>query len=927
MRMVLTPCLFLVLGLTSGPLYAAPQQVPSADTSQSPFRFRDAYLLESRIASRKATYDPNHSQELISRMDPGLANPDARLYSQRRDDPTTYQGAAWVDYVNDTDLYRQMGGLDLAEKQYIEILKMLRKAQGPSSSDVALMLDHLGEFYLEERKFDQAYQTFSEAVEVRRSSLNTFTCPAVPQQVSLLSNRSLRACRLHLSDLLTRLGQLDIGKGDLVLANKKLSEAVAIVNESDNLRDNNGLYAIYFRSLALEQQSNWREAEDLWLEAVKLREVMRDSANYWDAQKEMAAFYARHGDFRSAAAIAARVQVETAGKQQWLLPGHTQLLDNRRRYEISRQYGIESDTAMNEIIAVDAWQTKGPDAAASILRDPTYEPFIFKRGSDSERTQLLGWFAKRIYLHMSILLDGSPSQDRIDEAYTLLSKVKGRYLASISDVTRSVEMEQSNPDTHIPEFSMLDQLAAVRTNQARSFLKTALDGEKLDPIQFAINENTQRILSDALVSGTQAASTGSVFSIKTLSQSVPEDTAFVDILAWERKDRDSSKPPHRDYGAFVVRHSQPIRYFRLDTVKSIDDDIDGARLGETGGRQRATAVNGHPVGHTELQSVLKNLYQKVIAPLEPSLQGVTKLYIAPDGKLTLAPISAFLDARGSYLMESRTITYVGSWGDVMSTQAVYSSKSSPPLIVGDPAFKMNLQDPTSAPTAASRLNLRPKGLPDLPSAAVEASEVQKILGVSPDRVLIGKDARKDTIRSAQSPEILHIATHSNANFPWVSPVRGYSLFEFPQPWDTQYPLLQSMIAFAGADHKQEDSEDGMMTGLEVSSLHLIGTKLVVLSSCESGAGTLLDAQGVLGLRAAFSMAGAEALVTTLWPVNDETELRFMKFFYSHRAEGPAEAVRLAQRDMLKTDQLSSPKYWAGYMVSGSPVREHAKPYR
>jgi CHAT domain-containing protein len=80
------------------------------------------------------------------------------------------------------------------------------------------------------------------------------------------------------------------------------------------------------------------------------------------------------------------------------------------------------------------------------------------------------------------------------------------------------------------------------------------------------------------------------------------------------------------------------------------------------------------------------------------------------------------------------------------------------------------------------------------------------------------------------------------------------------------------------------------------------------------------------------MAGAEPLVTTLWPVGDEADLQFMKFFYSHRGEGPAEAVRLAQREMfqremLKTGHFSSPKYWEGYATSGSPVREHAKPYR
>jgi CHAT domain-containing protein/tetratricopeptide (TPR) repeat protein len=928
MRLVLGPALLLILGLPASS-YAAPPnlpQSPSMNAGQSPFRFRDAYLLESKILSKRETYDPNHSEAWISRMDPGLANPQARQYSQQRDDPTTYRDATWVSYMEDSDRYRQMGGLELAEKQYIEILTMLRKEQGPSSSDVAYMLDHLGEFYLEERKFDEAYKTFSEALEVRRSSLDTFTCPVVPRRVTVASSRSLRACRLHLSDLLTRLGQLDIGKGDLASANKKLSEAVAIVNEKDNLGDNNGLYAIYFRSLALEQQSNWREAEDLWKEAVKLRESMSGSANYWDAQKEMAAFYARHGDFRSAAEIASRVQVETAGKLQWLMPGSTQLLDNRPRYETSSQYAAESNTAMNEILAVDAWQTKGPEAAAALLQDPIYAPFIFKRGSDSERTQLLAWFANRIYLHMSILLDGNPSQDRIDEAYTLLSKIKGRYLAFISDVTRSVEVQRSNPNTEIPEFSMLDQLAVVRASQAHLFLRAALDGEKLNQAQFLANENTQRILSTAVVSGSMALSTGSDFSIKTLQRSVPDDAAFIDIIAWQRRDRDSSEPPHREYGAFVIRHNQPVRYLRLGNVDSIDADIDRVTrgVGARGKSQRGFSSNGQElITSAQLQSLLRGLYQKVIAPLEPSLQGASKLYISPDGKLTVAPISAFVDAKGNYLLESRAITYVGSWGDMMATQVFHSSKSSAPLIVGDPAFNINLQNP-SMPVSPSRLNLRAiGGLVDLPNAAKEAEAVRKILGVSPDRVLVGRDALKNTIESAQSPEILHIATHSIARFDWKPPVSIYSVFEFPQQWDTQYPLLLSMIAFAGADARQTNSQDGMMTGLEVSSLHLIGSKLVVLSSCESGNGTLLDAQGVLGLRAAFSMAGAETLVTTLWPVGDEAELQFMKFFYSHRAEDPAEAVRLAQREMSKTDRFSSPKYWAGYAASGSLVREQA----
>ena len=42
---------------------------------------------------------------------------------------------------------------------------------------------------------------------------------------------------------------------------------------------------------------------------------MNISDRYWEALKEMAAFYARHRDFHAAAEIARRVQAGTAGKK------------------------------------------------------------------------------------------------------------------------------------------------------------------------------------------------------------------------------------------------------------------------------------------------------------------------------------------------------------------------------------------------------------------------------------------------------------------------------------------------------------------------------------------------------------------------------------------------------------------------------------
>jgi hypothetical protein len=218
---------------------------------------------------------------------------------------------------------------------------------------------------------------------------------------------------------------------------------------------------------------------------------------------------------------------------------------------------------------------------------------------------------------------------------------------------------------------------------------------------------------------------------------------------------------------------------------------------------------------------------------------------------------------------------------------------------------------------------RPQFKP-LPGTEAEAADVAKDLSVPPDHVLTGDEARKGIVESVQSPSVLHLATHSIPDLGWTAPPAKYTMFEFPEPTDTQLPLLQSVIAFAGANKPQQGTEDGLLTGLEVGSLHLPGTRLVVLSSCQSAQGSVVDGQGVLGFRAAFAMAGAQAIVMTLWPVDDQAGKQFMDFFYSHIDKGASEAVRLAQKDMLATPNYKNPFFWSGYVVSESPDRQDKK---
>ena len=76
--------------------------------------------------------------------------------------------------------------------------------------------------------------------------------------------------------------------------------------------------------------------------------------------------------------------------------------------------------------------------------------------------------------------------------------------------------------------------------------------------------------------------------------------------------------------------------------------------------------------------------------------------------------------------------------------------------------------------------------------------------------------------------------------------------------------------------------------------------MVTLSSCESGAGTMVSGEGLLGLRRGFTLAGAREVVVALWPVSDKSTPEFMELFYrlAIASDRPAQALWQAQRELI-----------------------------
>jgi CHAT domain-containing protein len=208
-------------------------------------------------------------------------------------------------------------------------------------------------------------------------------------------------------------------------------------------------------------------------------------------------------------------------------------------------------------------------------------------------------------------------------------------------------------------------------------------------------------------------------------------------------------------------------------------------------------------------------------------------------------------------------------------------------------------------------------------------EARKIKSLFPEAwVLVGEEATEASLKQAVAPRILHIATHGF--FLDDQPVRtegrrGLSLMRGDGDWGglsakvkIENPLLRSGLALAGANLRTGRGDDGILTALEASGLNLWGTKLVVLSACDTGVGVVRAGEGVYGLRRALVLAGSETQVMSLWQVRDYATQRLMMAYYAglKQGQGRGEALRGVKLEMMRQKGMEHPYYWAGFIQSG-----------
>jgi CHAT domain-containing protein len=352
--------------------------------------------------------------------------------------------------------------------------------------------------------------------------------------------------------------------------------------------------------------------------------------------------------------------------------------------------------------------------------------------------------------------------------------------------------------------------------------------------------------------------------------------------------------------------------------------------------------------------ILSDAYARVWAPLTNHLQGASRVIISPDGELNFLPFAALITPDGKYLCEKYEVGYVVSGRDLLTR--FDEPATNKPALFGDPAFGDEAKPGDyldrgvafrSAFTGKDRAMLEGMHFPSLPGTRLEVAGLERVFEGEkmPTAVYLGRDATKGQVMALNRPEILHLATHGfflpDVEEPPPNSLQMMSAGErgmgMGMPVHVENPMLRSGLAFTGAGvslAKQGGADagkdDGIVTAEEVGSLDLWGTKLVVLSACDTGMGEAKAGQGVMGLRCAFAQAGTRNLMMTLWPVQDEATGRLMVDFYKKYLEtddaiGAINAVqRKAIAQARQKGEQPNPKVWAPFLVSVQGPQTMAK---
>lgn len=843
-----------------------------------------------------------------------------------------------------------MGNFAAAEPYYQRALEVRKAKLGEDHPEVAETLNELGNLSKQRGDFPQAETRLKLALAIREKKLP----PTDPKVAETLSD----------------LASLYVNMGDLRAAEPLLRRALELRQKALGADHPDVAETMGQLAQLLRQKSQLAEAETLTLKALQIREtklglrhpqVAESCSDMGDLQLQKGdaakaeSFYNRALDVRKQVYGAEHPAVaQSMFKQATLLRARGDLAKALPLYQQSLQLrekllGPGHPDVAESLVGLAAVQIGSgkTDAALPLLtRAVEIDEVVLRSIGGSSNESRVDAFLRTLRTQEEIiysLLTENPSEAAVNlGAMTALLR-KGRSIDEAADTSRA--LYQGLKDD---EKQKLAALREVKTRRADLALSGAgvyppdVYQKLLRDLQDSEEQQQAELVKSSASLRTKLQAVKPAEVVSSVQKALPSGSALFEMVAFQKytfkptAQNPALGPGPLHYVAIVMGNEGKPLSFDLGPGSTIDSTI---------GNLLSALTNPE----ADWEEPAKALKQLVLAPAREGLAKSAKWYVSPDAQLSLVPFGVLPLAEGkSTLVDKIELIYITSGRDLLRRGDAGEGVKTSVAVLADPQFSLASKNAAAADAAQSRASgifrgLRLGKVAPLPGTRQEAKAIEKLLKKNELSSLMGDKATKQAFLKIEQPGILHAATHglflgetskSGDNSRGVvideeearpAPQQAPTAAAAPRPIFAENPLLSSMLVMAGAETasklpaeaREPDVGNGLVTALEVASMNLWGTQLVVLSACETGRGDVSNlGQGVYGLRRAVMVAGAQTLLTSLWKVDDKATKDLMTRYYKNllSGQGRAEAMRAAALFVRK--KRPHPYFWAPFITIG-----------
>ncbi|MBI2684695.1 MAG: CHAT domain-containing protein [Acidobacteria bacterium] len=775
---------------------------------------------------------------------------------------------------NRAALYAVLGNRTVAESDYRKALELKRKIYGPDSLTIGASLRNLARLVYAGSSVE-GEKLYQEAVD--------------------LYNKNPKAPAFDHATALLGLAEAQRNRGDLGAARKTLQHASDVATKG--LGTKHPLYAAVLRDFGLVHQSarEYAEARQRLAEAVAIitethGENHPDLARYLE---RLAAVYDEASDYRAAEPL------------------------YRRSLDISGR-------ALADMLAVGSESNKA--GVLTNLDDPIPILLSFQRRAG----------------------DTLPAARAL--AFEAVARRKGRVLDQVHDWGQNL---RNNSDITIrnrfnQRTDLLECQASLTIALGYRDLKPAvvgtcaLPGTELAGRYEGLLHELRTKWTEAL--GRQALQVVALLRQRidalesNLSREVPHFASAIKSARWEdirsRLQLDElliefvayaegdPRLTNRRYGAFVLARSGDLQWADLGPAGPIDRAVQDLITAANDWSLALTAKENRSVKPAEetAQDALHTLSERLSAVIAGLMQRkeVRRLRVAPDGMLNLVPFGALSDGHGHPLIERFTISYVSAGRDLAVPEFAGRADSAAGSVIiavspGAGAKPAMAARPVPGAFRADRLER-------LEGAEREARDVQKWI---PRAQLLGEGkATEQRIKQLHRPVLLHIVGHGivrgNEDCQAAPGSPGCQLVGIDPA--ARVMSLSAIVLEEAYGRGDGSPQDGLLTALELQTLDLDGSEMLVLSQCRMADGVPSSGEGVFGMRRASAIVGVKTFVAPLWKIADATGQALMDHFYKQLSSGKgrAEALRQAQLQLLRNPRTASFLQWAPVVLFGDP---------